>query len=345
MIDSHKTFIIAEIGVNHNGHVDLAVKMVQAAARCGVDAVKFQTFVADRLVVPGTPKADYQKNNTNESDQYEMLKRLELPEAAYGAILEACRNSGVEFMSTPFDDLSADFLVGLGMSKIKIPSGEITNYPFLKHLAGKRLPLILSTGMASLEEVVSAVQVIKEALEQQGLSVKDYLTLLHCTSNYPASPASANLLCMDTLRETFNVAVGYSDHTEGILVPITAVACKATVIEKHFTLDKTLPGPDQKASSDPKEFAQMVAVIRQIEQILGDGEKVPTMEEIPNKSVVRRSIVMARTIKAGEILQAVDLVLLRPGTGLNPKELSNVVGRRVKADLAQGCVLSWDHLL
>lgn len=275
-----------------------------------------------------------------------MLKALELPSDAYPLLFERCRARHIEFMSTPFDLESARMLCELGMQRLKVPSGEITNLPLLEGMAALRRPIILSTGMSALPEVSEAVEAIRGA---QGISSRgatgQTLTLLHCTSNYPAQPEEANLRAMVTLRETFAVPAGYSDHTQGLSIPVAAVALGAAVIEKHFTLDCSLPGPDHKASLDPPAFALMVKMIREVEAGLGTGAKEPVASELPIRDLVRRSVTLARAVRAGEALVAADLTLLRPGHGIAPRELAGVVGRKAARDLEAGTTLTWSDLL
>ncbi len=338
-----RTFVIAEAGVNHNGSHHLALQLVDTAARCGADAVKFQTFTADKLVRPGAAKAAYQHAATGDGDQHSMLASLELTEAMHRALFERCELRGIEFMSTPFDEDAADFLIALGMRRIKIPSGEITNYPFLRHLARKDVPLILSTGMATMAEIEDAVSVIRAEREVQGLCrpLAEILTILHCTSNYPAIFSDVNLRAMRTIAEAIKVPVGYSDHTLGTAVSTAAVALGAIVIEKHFTLDKTMPGPDHQASLAPSELLAMIEQIRAVEQSLGDPCKQPTTSELPVRELVRRSVTSSRDLDAGEPLQAGDVCLLRPGTGIPPRELVSVVGRVLKRSVPAGTTLHW----
>ena len=338
-----RTFVIAEAGVNHNGSDELALQLVDIAALSGADAVKFQTFTADKLVRRGAAKAAYQQAATGDGDQHSMLAALELTEAMHRALFERCALRGIEFMSTPFDEDAADFLVGLGMRRIKIPSGEITNHPFLRHLAHKDVPLILSTGMATLGEIEDATAVIRAEREAAGLRrpLAEVLTVLHCTSNYPAAFGDVNLRAMRTIADAIQVPVGYSDHTLGIAVSTAAVALGATVIEKHFTLDKAMPGPDHKASLAPDELAAMIEQIRAVEQALGDPCKQPTAAELPVRELVRRSVTSSRDLAAGEPLQSTDVTLLRPGTGIPPRELVRVVGRALKRSVPAGTTLLW----
>lgn len=340
-------FVIAEAGVNHNGSEELALKLVEAAARTGAHAVKFQTFTADRLVTRGTAKAAYQEASTNAGDQYSMLSQLELPRAAYVRLQRRAVGLGIEFMSTPFDEEAADMLVGLGMGRVKIPSGELTNVALLAHVAAMDLPLILSTGMATLEEVKDAAAVIHQVRERKGFRAPlcDVLTLLHCTSNYPAAPDEVNLRAMQTLHRVTGLPVGYSDHTEEELTSIAAVAAGAVVVEKHFTLDRNLPGPDHRVSLEPSQFKRMVERIRLIETMLGSDEKRPCAAELPIRDLVRRSVTLKHALKAQSRITGDDLVLLRPGTGIPPKELDDVIGTRVKTDLPAGRTLQWSDLV
>lgn len=316
------TFIIAEVGVNHNGDLRLARRLVDVAAETGADAVKFQTFVADRLVTRRAQTAEYQRRGTGgEPSQHAMLAELELSPADHRVLFEHCAARGIEFMSSPFDPESARFLKTLGVRRLKIPSGEITNLPMLEVVGGLGLPVILSTGMADMEEVQTAVATLR------GAGVTD-LALLQCVSNYPADPALTNLRVMDTYRERFGVPVGLSDHSPGIAVAIAAAARGATYIEKHFTVDKNLPGPDHQASLEPDELRALVAAIRQVEQALGDGIKRPAPSELPIREVARKSLVAARDLPAGTVLAPEDLAILRPGTGLPPSVLPQALGRR-----------------
>lgn len=346
LLISMPCFVIAEAGVNHNGKVSLALALIDAAREAGVDAVKFQTFRAEKLVSQGTPKAAYQRQQTGAGDQHSMLKALELSPQAHEQLANRCRETGIEFMSTPFDRESADFLVGLGMQRIKVASGELTNHPFLAHLAGYDLPLIVSTGMANLKEVAEAVAVIGKVRAANGSSMplSNYLTLLHCTSNYPADPADANLRAMHTMASHCSLPVGYSDHSLGTAVSVAAVALGATVIEKHLTLDRELDGPDHRASLDPSEFARLVADIRAAEQALGSGIKEPTENELPVRDLVRRSITLARDVPAGRELKVEDFDILRPGTGIPPSELSRVIGARASTNLSAGSLLAWSDV-
>lgn len=342
-----RCFLIAEAGVNHNGSEGLAERLVETAAACRANAVKFQTFSAERLVSPGTKTAAYQLENTGESDQFKMLKSLELPAAALARLKARADALEIEFMSTPFDIDAARQLVELGMRRIKVPSGEITNLPFLEGLAEFDLPLIISTGMADLDEVREALDTITAARTRRGLtgSLASRVTLLHCTSNYPARPEDANLRAMHTLRERFGLPVGYSDHTEGTAIAIAAATLGAQVIEKHFTIDKALPGPDHKASLAPDELHRMIGEIRAVEGGLGDGVKAPRPAELPIRELVRRSVTLVRERRRGERIEQVDLALLRPGTGIAPRDIAQVAGKRAARDLAAGTVLTWGDLV
>jgi N,N'-diacetyllegionaminate synthase len=325
-----RTLIIAEAGVNHNGDAVLARKLVDVAADAGADRVKFQTFSADRLVTTTAGKAAYQTRNTGqEESQYAMLKRLELNRAAHLDLIAYCRTRGIEFFSTGFDLESVDQLVELGASSFKIPSGEITNLPYLRHIGRLGKPVILSTGMSTLGEIEAAIGVLEGSGTQ-----RDRITVLHCTTEYPAPVAEVNLRAMLTIRDAFGVAVGYSDHTPGIEVAIAAVALGASVIEKHFTLDRALPGPDHRASLEPGELAAMVSAIRNIERALGDGVKRPAACELRNASVARKSLVARQPIKAGEAFSEANLAVKRPGTGLSPMWWDQVIGRRAPRDFA-----------
>lgn len=340
------TFVIAEAGVNHNGSDDLALQLVEVAAQCGADAVKFQTFSADKLVRPGAEKAEYQKATTGGGDQHSMLKRLEMSKDLHARLFERCAQLGIEFMSTPFDEEAADFLLDMGMRRVKVPSGEITNHAFLRFLTSKNRPLIVSTGMASLEEVQEAIAVIADERKRLGRTqpIEEMLCILHCTSNYPAASSDVNLRAMQTIAQATGLPVGYSDHTLGVAVSTAAVALGAVVIEKHFTLDKSLPGPDHQASLSPDELAQMVSQIRAVEQALGSALKQPTASELPVRALVRRSVTTARAVPAGALLVPDDVCLLRPGLGIQPKEQESAMGRRVRVALPAGTTLQWSDL-
>lgn len=315
--------IIAEAGVNHNGSPELAFKLVDAAIDAGADIVKFQTFKADKLVSPDAAKAAYQQRATGSDSQYAMLKALELDDAVFIELMDYCARREIGFLSTPFDVDSARFLANAGMHAFKISSGDLNNLPFLRAIGAFGLPVILSSGMATLAELDEAVA----ALEQTGLTL-DQLTLLHCTAEYPAPLEEVNLRAMATIQAAFPQArVGYSDHTVGVHIPIAAAALGATVIEKHFTLDRSMDGPDHRASLEPGELKEMVAGIRAVTTALGDGRKRPTASELPNRKAARKSIVAARDIEAGEILDEQNLTTRRPGDGLSPMRWDEIVGR------------------
>ena len=336
-------FIVAEAGVNHNGQLDLALELVDVAARAGADAVKFQTFKADNLVKRGTEKADYQKVQTSGGDQHAMIRALELDEDDHVTLARRCVERGIEFMSTPFDSWAMHLLVGLGMRRIKVPSGELTNRPFLEELASQGLPMILSTGMATLDEVERSVAWLREVNHEK--DVADWLTILHCTSNYPAVPTDVNLRAMQTIHSVLRVPVGYSDHTLGIEVSLAAVALGASVVEKHFTLNRNLPGPDHQASLTPEHLAEMVRGIRAVEASLGDGVKRPAPSEVSMRKLVRRSAFAARDLAAGAALGPGDLEFLRPGTGIGPEHARELTGRRLQREVAAGAQLTWEDLV
>lgn len=317
-----RTLIIAEAGVNHNGDLGLARCLVDVAADAGADLVKFQTFSAQRLATASAAKAEYQARSTDQSEsQYEMLQKLELSVEMHAALISHCRSRGIGFFSTAFDIESVDFLVGLGIDRFKIPSGEITNLPYLRHIAHYGKPVILSTGMSTLGEIEAAL----EALERAG-TARASITILHCNTEYPTPMSDVNLRAMQSIAAAFGVAVGYSDHTRGIEVPIAAVALGASVIEKHFTLDRGLPGPDHKASLEPQELQAMVQAIRNIEVAMGDGIKRPSASELKNRAVARKSIVAACPIRAGERFTELNLTTKRPGNGLSPMFWDTVIG-------------------
>lgn len=331
-------FIIAEAGVNHNGSLELALKLIDSAKASGADAVKFQSFRADQLATRSAHKARYQKRTTaGDESQFEMLKRLELDSEAHRKLIEYCKQSGIQFLSSPFDEQSADLLAEMDLPLYKVPSGEITNIPFLEHIARKGKPIILSTGMSTLGEVEEAIGVLKG-------TGADQITLLHCVTEYPAPYDEVNLRAMQTLKTAFGLPVGYSDHTPGIEVAIAAVALGAEVIEKHFTLDRSLPGPDHAASLEPEELRQMVSAIRHVEVSLGNGIKVPTKSEIPNISVARKSVVAARTLTAGHSLTRSDLAIKRPGNGIAPKLLAALIGRTLSQSIDKDETIQWESL-
>lgn len=320
---SHKTLIIAEAGVNHNGSLDLAKNLVDAASEAGADVVKFQTFKAENLVTKNATKAAYQMEKTTAKEsQFTMLKRLELSFEMHQDILTFCKTKKIRFASTGFDLKSIDLLVDLGLDFLKVPSGEITNLPYLRHVGIKDLPIILSTGMATLKEVEEALK----TLEGSGAN-RNHITVLHCNTEYPTPMEDVNLNAMLSMKEELGLNVGYSDHTLGIAVPIAAVAMGATVIEKHFTLDRSMDGPDHAASLEPDELKQMVKSIRDIEKAKGDGEKKPSNSEEKNISIIRKSIVASKEIKVGDEFTSGNLGVKRPGTGISPMKWDEVVGK------------------
>jgi len=327
-----KTYIIAEAGVNHNGGLKLAKKMIDAAVEAGADAVKFQTFKAEKVVSRYAPKAEYQKKTTTaDESQLEMIKKLELDAAAHQTLIDYCKKKNIRFLSTPFDLESIDLLNELGLDIFKIPSGEITNLPYLRKIGALKREIILSTGMADLGEIENALNV----LTGTGTKLKD-ITILHCNTEYPTPMQDVNLKAMQTIKSAFpGVHVGYSDHTEGIEVPIAAVAMGAAIIEKHFTLDKNMEGPDHKASLEPDELTAMVKAIRNIETALGTGIKKPSSSELKNKTIARKSIVAARNICKGESFTEENLTVKRPGTGISPMRWDEVIGQLVQKDYKQ----------
>ena len=334
-MNNNHVIIIAEAGVNHNGNYDLAVKMVREARKAGADYVKFQTAVPELVISSIAPKAEYQKETTgNEQSQLEMCRAIHLPLSAYAPLKQVCDDEGIGFMSTPFDLVSIDTLEPLGMDYYKIPSGEITNLPYLRKIASKGRRVIMSTGMCELDEIGAAIGVRTGG----GLQLDD-ITLLHCNTQYPTPMADVNLRAMNELADRFGVKVGYSDHTVGIEVPIAAVALGATVIEKHFTLDRNLPGPDHKASLEPDELAAMVAAIRNIEQALGDGHKHVSESERPNMEVARKSIVAATDIKKGDLLTEQNITVKRPGNGISPMLWDSVIGTYAVADFPRDSLI------
>ena len=319
----NRTLIIAEAGVNHNGDIKMAKQLIDVAADCGADYVKFQTFSADRIVTKFVDKAKYQKQSSDSAEsQFEMLKRLELSVEMHLELIEHCKHRSIKFLSTGFDIQSVDLLVGLGLNLVKIPSGEITNLPLLRHVGSLDLPVILSSGMSTMKEIGDALLI----LEQTGLP-RAQITVLHCTTEYPAPMDEVNLLAMNSIRNTLGVAVGYSDHTLGIEVSIAAVALGASVIEKHFTIDRSLPGPDHKASLEPDELGAMVKAIRNVAVVLGSDVKEPTISEIKNMRVVRKSILAGQKIEAGETFSASNLVVKRPGDGVSPMRWDHLIGQ------------------
>jgi len=347
MLPGDRVFVIAEAGVNHNGDLARAIALIDAAADAKADAVKFQTFRADALVTPTAVKAAYQIQQTGgDETQHAMLRKLELDDAAHQTLAEHCRKRGVQFLSTPFDEGSLKFLAeDMGLKTIKVGSGDLTNAPLLVNAARRGLKVILSTGMSTVEDVADALgalafgymdnsaaiptsAAIAGAMSRHASTLVDRVVLLHCTTDYPTEPSDVNLRAMQTLRENFGLPVGYSDHTEGLAIPLAAVALGACLIEKHFTMDRSLPGPDHKASIEPAELKQLVSGIRRVEQALGDGEKKPQAAELANREVARKSVVAARKISKGAAISADDLCVKRPGTGIPPVRLWDLIGRR-----------------
>lgn len=314
-------YIIAEAGVNHNGSFELACKLVDAAKKAGVDCIKFQTFKSSNLVSHNAQKADYQKKTTGDGSQIDMLKKLELSYEEFLALKDYCDNVGICFLSTPFDFESIDFLNSIDMPFWKIPSGEVTNLPYLVALAKTGKPVVMSTGMCEMTEIEDAIKVLRE-------NGTNEIKLLHCNTEYPTPFEDVNLKAMRTIQDAFDLEVGYSDHTKGIEVPIAAVALGATIIEKHFTLDRNMEGPDHKASLEPGELKSMVSSIRHIEQALGTGDKIPSPSEKKNITVARKSIVAKTDIKEGDILSEDNLSVKRPGTGISPMRWYEVIGTK-----------------
>jgi len=336
--DGERPFIIAEAGINHNGNVSLAKKLIDAAKKAEADAVKFQTFKAEDVVTKTAEKAEYQKKTTGaEESQFVMIQKLELEERDLKELFDYAHRKGIIFLSSPFDKRSVDLLAKLGVPAFKIASGEITNLPLIKYIAQKGKPIILSTGMSTMAEIKEALQVINDE------GIRD-IVLLHCITSYPAKVESSNLRAMRTLRRAFKLPVGLSDHTIGITVPIAAVALGAAALEKHFTLDKNLPGPDHKASLTPEELNQMIMVVRQVEKAMGDGIKSPTEEEEKIKRVVRRSIVARVEISKGTLITEEMLDIKRPGTGVEPKYMNKVIGAVARCRIEQDEPLTMNKL-
>ncbi|WKK80830.2 N-acetylneuraminate synthase [Marivirga arenosa] len=342
MIKPQRTIIIAEAGVNHNGDFEKAKQLVEVAAKAGADFVKFQTFKADKIVSKEAKKADYQSRNINDGDdsQYNMLKKLEMSEQWHFDLIEYAEKLGIKFLSTGFDEESVDFLDSLKPALYKIPSGEITNKPYIEHIASKKKPIVLSTGMATIDEIKDAV----ETIERIGVKRKD-ITVLHCNTEYPTPMEDVNLKAMLHIQKELGVEIGYSDHTLGIEVPTAAVALGAKVIEKHFTLDRNLPGPDHKASLEPDELVSMVKAIRNIEiAIAGSGIKEVSKSEVTNKKLGRKSIHIKNYIRKDQHLTEDDLIMLRPGDGISPMELESIIGKRARKALDPGAKLSYSDL-
>jgi len=337
--------LIAEAGVNHNGSLDMALRLVDAAHAAGADAVKFQTFRAEDLALPGAATAAYQQGATGETNQFAMLRRLELDAAQHQRIAAHCAQRGIEFLSTPFSEEAVDLLVGLGVKRLKLSSGELVNRPLLEKAAATGLPLLLSTGMATLDEVQQAVGWVRTAWAQRGVPPqRQALTLLHCTSAYPAPDAALNLRAIVTLQHATGLPVGYSDHSLGNVAALAAAALGARVIEKHLTLDRALPGPDHQASSEPAEFAALARDLRRLQDMLGDGVKAPRADELDVRTVARRSVVLAHDLPAGTVLRREHLLLRRPQNGIAAADLDAVVGRTLRADTAALRALQWDDL-
>ncbi len=321
-------FVIAEVGVNHNGSIDSAYRLIDVAVESGADAVKFQTFKAESLMSKNANKADYQKQTTDESEsQFEMIKKLELDVDTHKKLIKYCNEKDIMFLSTPFDRDSIDLLNELGLKIFKIPSGEVTNLPYLRHIGSLRKKIILSTGMSTLEEVGDALAILVEA----GME-KENITVLHANTMYPTPMEDVNLNAMLTIQKEFDVAIGYSDHTLGIEVDIAAVSMGASIVEKHFTLDKTMKGPDHQASLEPHELNAMIVAIRNVEKALGDGVKVPSRSEQPNMIVARKSIVAAQPIKKGEKITEDHISTKRPGIGISPMKWDEVIGSKSTKD-------------
>ena len=333
-----KTLIIAEAGVNHNGNFELAKKLVDKAVEGGADIVKFQTCKAENVISRYADKAEYQKVTTGEADsQLEMVRKLMLTYEQYGQLKEYCDEKGIEFLSTAFDLPSVDYLHSIGMKRWKIPSGEITNLPLLIKIAELHEPIIMSTGMSELSEVADAVRTLIE----HGASD---ITLLHCTTEYPAPYEDVNLKAMETMRDAFDLPIGYSDHTRGLEIPVAAVARGACVIEKHFTLSREMEGPDHKASIEPDELKQMVDMIRHVEVSIGDGVKKVSASEAKNQDIARKSIIAARAIKAGEVFSEENVTTKRPGNGINPMRWFDLLGRKAKHDYEEDYLIEKDEL-
>lgn len=324
-----KTFIIAEAGVNHNGDFELAKRLIDVAVEAKADAVKFQTFISNKDISKYAQKADYQMETTDSKEsQLDMVKKLELPFEKFKKLKEYCESKGIMFLSTPFDLESIDFLNELNLNIFKIPSGEITNYPYLTKVGNLKKKVIMSTGMSSIEEIEEAIKILRDN------GTKD-ITVLHCNTEYPTPMEDVNLNAMNTIKEKLIVEVGYSDHTLGIEVPIAAVAMGAKVIEKHFTLDKNMDGPDHKASLEPDELKEMVKAIRNIERAIGNGVKIPSPSEMKNKEIARKSIVANRFIKKGEKFTEDNLTCKRPGYGLSPMKWKEVIGKLANKDFGE----------
>ena len=333
-----KTLIIAEAGVNHNGNFELAKQLVDKAVEGGADIVKFQTCKAENVISRYADKAEYQKVTTGEADsQLEMVRKLMLTYEEYGKLKEYCDEKGIEFLSTAFDLPSVDYLHSIGMRRWKIPSGEITNLPLLIKIAKLGEPIIMSTGMSELSEVADAIKVLKE-------NGAGEITILHCTTEYPAPYEDVNLKAIDTMKEAFGLPVGYSDHTKGLEIPVAAVARGACVIEKHFTLDRNMEGPDHKASIEPDELKQMVDMIRHVEVAIGDGTKKVSPSELKNQDIARKSIIAKTAIKAGDVFTEENITTKRPGSGINPMKWFDLLGKTAKHDYQEDYLIEEDEL-
>lgn len=337
--DGEPVFIVAEAGVNHNGDVDLGKKLIDVAKDAETDAVKFQAFKAENVVTKYAEKARYQKETTGPNkSQYNMIKRLELKGEEFRELYNYAKKNNIIFLSSAFDKESVDLLHDLGVPAFKVPSGEITNFPLLRYIAEKKKPIILSTGMSTIGEIEEALEVIREK------GVED-IVLLHCVTSYPAKIEDVNLRVIEALRRRFKLPVGFSDHTLGITIPIAAAALGAVLVEKHFTLDRTLPGPDHRASLEPDELRDMIRAIRDVEKALGDGIKKPTEDEERIKKVVRRSIVAKMRIPKGAVITEDMLDLKRPGVGIEPKYLNEIIGKRAKKDIKPDELITFDKLV
>lgn len=334
-LNQKRTFIIAEIGVNHNGDINLAKKMIKSASECGVDAVKFQTYVSEELVLKNAEKADYQKKNDSNESQFEMLKKLELSYDDFSQLKKYAQECGVLFLSSPFDRKSVDLLEKLEVSAYKLGSGELNNLELIEYVQSKNKPIILSTGLATLKEIKETYDFIKD---------KSNLFLLHCITGYPTSFEETNLNFIKTLQKEFEIPIGFSDHSPGIELSIAAVALGACIIEKHFTIDKNLPGPDHKASLNSTEFKAMVDAIRHVEVAMGDGTRKLSENELNIKKVARKSIVLSKNISKGMVIKKDMLTIKRPGTGIPPNHINEVVGKRVLKDLKSQTMLKWEDL-
>ena len=338
MVTDKPVFVIAEAGVNHNGDTALALQLCDAAKMAGADAVKFQTFRAEDLVVRGAPTAEYQARQTGDQDQFLMLERLELSENQHQTIKAHCDEIGIEFFSTPFSVGAVDMLLKLGVKRLKLSSGELTHRTLVEHAAATQLPLLISTGMGTMDEIIEAMAWVNSARGH----LRD-VVVLHCTSAYPAPDDSLNLLAMKSMAKDLKIATGYSDHSLGIDAPLAAVALGAAVIEKHLTLDQKMKGPDHSASLEPDEFVRMVTAIRRVTAMLGDGVKAPLLEELDTARVARRSVVAAVDISAGEVITAEKLLCRRPATGIAPRDLQILVGQFARTTIVAGSVLQWEQ--